>query len=119
MQDYTPVDDVPELIVTDLTEGDGATVESTDTVTVHYVGALASSGHVFQASRDFGQPVSFPLNGVIEGWTKGLPGMKIGGKRRLLIPAVMAYGNRPPYGSGIPANANLVFDIELVSISGK
>ncbi|HUB93746.1 MAG TPA: FKBP-type peptidyl-prolyl cis-trans isomerase [Verrucomicrobiae bacterium] len=80
---------------------------------------MAKTGHVFQSSHDFGEPISFPLNGVIAGWTKGVPGMKVGGTRRLLIPAALAYGGRPPYGSGIPVNADLVFDIELVAIEGK
>ncbi len=119
MQDFTPVDTVPDLQTEDLVEGTGDTVEATDTVTCHYTGALAKTGTVFQSSHDFGKPISFPLSGVIAGWTQGVPGMKVGGTRRLLIPAAMAYGDRPPYGSGIPAGADLVFDIELVGIEGK
>jgi len=119
MQDFTPVATVPELKVEDRVPGTGAVVESGDTVTCHYTGAIAKTGEVFQTSHDFGKPISFPLNGVIEGWTKGVPGMKVGGTRRLLIPAAQAYGSRPPYGSGIPADADLVFDIELVAIEGK
>ena len=119
MQDFTPVDTVPELKSEDRVEGTGAVVEPGDTVTCHYTGAVAKTGEVFQTSHDFGKPISFPLSGVIQGWTKGVPGMKVGGTRRLLIPAAMAYGDRPPYGSGIPANADLVFDIELVAIEGK
>jgi FKBP-type peptidyl-prolyl cis-trans isomerase FkpA len=119
IDDFTPVDTVPELKTEDRVPGTGATVEPGDTVTCHYTGAIAETGKVFQSSRDFGKPISFPLSGVIEGWTKGVPGMKVGGTRRLLIPAAMAYGSRPPYGSGIPADADLVFDIELVSIEGK
>lgn len=119
IDDFTPVDTVAELKTEDRVPGTGAVVEPGDTVTCHYTGAIAKTGTVFQSSRDFGKPISFPLSGVIEGWTKGVPGMKVGGTRRLLIPAAMAYGARPPYGSGIPANADLVFDIELVSIEGK
>ena len=119
MQDFTPVDTVPELVSTDRVEGTGAVVAPGDTVTCHYTGAVAKTGEVFQTSHDFGKPISFPLSGVIAGWTEGVPGMKVGGTRRLLIPAAKAYGSRPPYGSGIPADADLVFDIELVSISGK
>jgi peptidylprolyl isomerase len=119
MQDFTPVDNVPELVITDLVEGTGAVVGPDATVTCHYTGAVAKTGEIFQSSRDFGKPISFPLNGVIAGWTQGVPGMKVGGTRRLLIPAAMAYGSRPPYGSGIPADADLVFDIELVSLDGK
>lgn len=119
MQDFTPVDNVPELKIEDRVEGTGAVVEPGDTVTCHYTGAVAKTGEVFQTSHDFGKPISFPLSGVIAGWTEGVPGMKVGGTRRLLIPAAKAYGDRPPYGSGIPANADLVFDIELVAIEGK
>ncbi len=116
LDNFTPVDSISELQIVDIVEGDGAVAIVTDTVTCHYTGAIAKTGAVFQSSRDFGKPISFPLNGVIQGWTEGVPGMKIGGKRRLLIPAIKAYGSRPPFGSGIPADADLVFDIELVSI---
>jgi len=119
MQDFTPVDNVPELVRDDRVVGTGAEVAPGDTVTCHYTGAVAKTGAVFQSSRDFGKPISFPLSGVIAGWTEGVPGMKVGGTRRLTIPAAMAYGSTPPYGSGIPANADLVFDIELVAIEGK
>jgi len=116
MQDFTPVDSVPELKIEDRVEGTGETVEAGATVTCHYTGAIAKTGEVFQSSHDFGKAISFPLSGVIAGWTNGVPGMKVGGTRRLLIPAAQAYGSHPPYGSGIPADADLVFDIELVSI---
>ena len=116
MEDFTPVDSVAELAREDRVVGTGAEVAPGATVTCHYTGAIAKTGEVFQSSRDFGGPISFPLSGVIAGWAEGVPGMKVGGTRRLLIPANMAYGDRPPYGSGIPAGADLVFDIELVSI---
>lgn len=119
LDDFAPVDTVPELVITDIVVGSGAEATASDTVTCHYTGALAKTGAVFQSSRDFGRPISFPLNGVIQGWTEGVPGIKIGGKRRLLIPAAKAYGSRPPFGSGIPTDADLVFDIELVAIEGK
>jgi FKBP-type peptidyl-prolyl cis-trans isomerase len=119
LDDFTPVDTVAELGITDLVVGTGADASAADTVTCHYTGALAKTGTVFQSSHDFGRPISFPLNGVIQGWTEGVPGMKVGGKRRLLIPAAKAYGSRPPFGSGIPADADLVFDIELMGIDGK
>lgn len=116
LDDFTPVESVPELQIIDRVAGTGDEVQPNATVTCHYTGALAKTGHVFQSSHDFGKPISFPLNGVIPGWTEGVPGMKVGGTRRLLIPAAKAYGHTPPYGSGIPADADLVFDIELVSI---
>jgi len=119
LDDFTPVDSVAELLIIDRVDGTGAEAVVTDTVTCHYTGAIAKTGSVFQSSRDFGKAISFPLNGVIAGWTEGVPGMKVGGTRRLLIPAAKAYGHTPPYGSGIPADADLVFDIELVSIEGK
>lgn len=119
LQDFTPIDNVLELVREDRVEGTGAVVEAGATVTCHYTGAVAKTGEVFQSSHDFGRAISFPLGGVIAGWTEGVPGMKVGGTRRLLIPAAQAYGATPPYGSGIPANADLVFDIELVSIDGN
>lgn len=117
LQDFTPTTDpITELQIIDTIEGSGDTVQAGATVTVHYTGAIVASGIIFQSSKDFGRTVSFPLSGVIAGWTEGVPGMKVGGTRRLVIPAEKAYGSRPPYGSGIPADAALVFDIELVSI---
>ncbi len=115
MQDFTPVDSVPELVTEDRVEGTGAVVEAGDTVTCHYMGAIAKTGNVFQSSRDFGKPISFPLSGVIAGWTQGVPGMKVGGTRRLIIPAAQAYGANSP-SANIPPNSDLVFDIELVAI---
>jgi FKBP-type peptidyl-prolyl cis-trans isomerase len=116
MQDFTPIADVPTLQITDIIEGTGGPVAAGATITAHYTGAVAASDEVFQSSRDFGKPIQFGLDQVIKGWTDGVPGMKVGGKRRLVIPAEQAYGATPPFGSGIPANAPLVFDIELVSI---
>lgn len=113
---YTPVASVPELQKIDTAEGTGETVRPGDTVTVDYTGAVAATGIVFQSSKDFGQPATFGLDQVIKGWTEGIPGMKIGGTRRLMIPANLAYGANPPAGSGIPVNADLVFDVTLFSI---
>jgi len=116
LQNFTPTTSIPELQKIDPQPGNGKEVKAGDTVTVHYTGAVASTGKVFQSSLDTGQPVSFPLNGVIAGWSQGIPGMKEGGTRRLLIPAALAYGSSPPQGSGIPANADLVFDVTLIKI---
>lgn len=118
LANFTPTNNVPTLQVIDTKVGTGATVKPGDTVTVDYTGAVASTGVIFQSSLDSGKPVTFALNQVIQGWTEGIPGMKVGGTRRLLIPAAMAYGANPPSGSGIPANANLVFDVTLHSIGG-
>jgi len=109
---------IPKLEVVDTVAGNGQAAQPTDTVTVDYTGAVASTGTIFQSSLDSGKPVSFPLNQVIAGWTEGIPGMKVGGTRRLLIPANQAYGANPPSGSGIPANADLVFDVTLHKIGG-
>ena len=115
--DFTPVNEVTELLKIDTVEGTGVEVPAGATVTVHYTGAVAATGTIFQSSKDFGDTISFPLSGVIAGWTEGVPGMKVGGTRRLVIPAEKAYGSRPPFGSGIPADAALVFDIELIAIA--
>lgn len=117
LENFTPVVKVDSLQKIDLKEGIGDEVKESDTVSVHYTGAIASNGAIFQSSKDFGtNPVTFPLDRVIKGWTDGIPGMKIGGVRRLVIPSSMAYGSNPPEGSGIPADADLVFDVELVAI---
>jgi FKBP-type peptidyl-prolyl cis-trans isomerase len=113
---FTPTSSIPQLQEIDTTPGAGDTVKPGDTVTVDYTGAVAATGTIFQSSKDSGQPVSFPLGNVITGWQQGIPGMKIGGTRRLLIPANLAYGAKPPAGSGIPANADLVFDVTLHKI---
>ena len=112
LKDFTPVDTVTELQKTDIKVGTGKEVQPGDTVTVDYTGAVAATGVIFQSSLDTGKPVSFALDQVIKGWTDGVPGMKEGGIRRLLIPADQAYGANPPDAS-IPANAALVFDITL------
>lgn len=113
---FTPMASIPQLQEVDTTPGTGATVKAGDTVTVDYTGAVASTGVIFQSSKDSGQPVSFPLSQVIAGWSQGIPGMKVDGTRRLLIPAALAYGSKPPQGSGIPANADLVFDVTVHKI---
>ena len=116
LQNFTPVNNIPSLKTEDIKTGTGDEVKPGDTVTVDYTGAVAATGVIFQSSLDTGQPVSFSLNQVIQGWTNGIPGMKVGGTRRLLIPAAQAYGANPPAGSGIPANADLVFDVTLHKI---
>lgn len=116
MQNFTPIAKIDSLTATDLVPGTGEEVKTGATVTAHYTGATAADGKIFQSSHDTGQPVEFPLDRVIAGWTQGVPGMKVGGTRRLLIPAALAYGTTPPQGSGIAPNSDLVFDIELVSV---
>jgi FKBP-type peptidyl-prolyl cis-trans isomerase len=113
LADFTPVAKVDKLEIIDIKEGSGEPVKADSTVTAHYTGALASTGVIFQSSKDTGQPFSSPLSGLIQGWQEGIPGMKPGGVRRLMIPAAQAYGSQEK--PGIPANSDLVFDIELVS----
>lgn len=104
--------DVPDdLVITDDVEGTGCEVGEGATVTVQYAGAAASTGEVFDSSWTRGQPAQFPLDGVIEGWSKGLLGMRSGGRRTLVIPAEMAYGDAGP----APGDA-LVFVVDLISV---
>lgn len=116
LADFEPIDKVEKLKKIDIKVGSGDEVKAGDTVTAHYTGAIAKTGIIFQSSLDGGQPIPFGLDSVIQGWTEGVPGMKVGGTRRLLIPASMAYKDTPPQGSNIPPNADLVFDIQLVKI---
>ena len=115
LANFTPTSDVPELVITDLVEGTGDVVPENATITAHYTGALCKDGTIFQSSHDFGNPVTFGLNQVIAGWTQGVPGMKVGGTRRLMIPSQMAYGSVRA-AANIPPNSDLVFDIELVAL---
>lgn len=112
---FSPVSSVAELQIIDTVEGTGETVTEGATITAHYTGALCKDGTIFQSSHDFGDPISFDLDQVIAGWTKGVPGMKVGGTRRLVIPSALAYGSVRA-SSTIPPNSDLVFDIELVAI---
>lgn len=113
MSDYTPSDaPVTELKIDDLKVGDGKEAKAGSTVSVMYIGALAKTGVIFQSSS---QPVSLSLDQVIQGWKDGIPGMKVGGIRRLTIPAAQAYGPNSP-DSSIPANSDLVFDVTLVDV---
>lgn len=105
-----------ELIKEDLKVGEGQEAKKGDTITVNYVGTL-TDGKKFDSSYDREESFSFTLGAgeVIEGWDEGVVGMKVGGKRKLIIPGAMAYGDygRPPV---IPPNATLIFEVELVSI---
>ncbi len=113
---YIPRGEVTKLQITDIKTGTGDEVKAGDTVTVDYRGTL-TNGTIFDSSYESGQPATLSLDQVIEGWKKGIPGMKVGGKRRLVIPASMAYGDQAQ--NGIPANSALVFEIELKSIGGQ
>lgn len=115
LANFEPRKKVEQLEVMDMVIGTGDEVQPSQTITAHYTGALAKDGTIFQSSKDFGHPATFGLEQVIEGWTKGVPGMKVGGTRRLIIPSAQAYGSVRA-AANIPPNSDLVFDIELVSI---
>lgn len=102
------------LQYTVLKEGTGKSPKATDTVVCHYEGFL-TNGTVFDSSIQRGEPVAFPLNGVIAGWTEGLQLMKEGGKNRFFIPYHLAYGEAGAAGS-IPPYAALIFDVELIEV---
>ena len=116
LQGFTPLVSVDKLQSTDTVVGTGEVVKEGATVTAHYTGALVKDGTIFQSSHDGpNQPIEFPLSGVIAGWTQGVPGMKVGGTRRLIIPAQLAYGAQSP-APNIPPNSDLVFDIEITAV---
>lgn len=110
------VANLPELMVEDLVVGTGSEVTLADTITVNYEGTL-TDGTVFDSSYSRGEPATFPLSGVIQGWQQGITGMKVGGKRKLSIPANLGYGSSP--AGEIPPNSDLYFEVELLSISDK
>jgi peptidylprolyl isomerase len=105
-----------ELEITDIWEGDGPVASAGDRVTVHYVGVSHSTGEQFDASWDRGEPLSFQLGAgkVITGWDQGLQGMKVGGRRQLIIPPGLAYGDRGA-GNVIAPGETLIFVCDLVS----
>lgn len=111
-----PVGQPPaDLQITDVWEGDGKVANAGDTVRVHYVGVAYSTGEEFDASWNRGEPLEFPLGAgrVIAGWDQGVQGMKVGGRRQLVIPPHLAYGSR---GVGpIQPNETLIFVCDLVS----
>ena len=108
--------DTTELKVIDVAVGTGDTVVAGDSITVNYVGKL-TNGTVFDASANHGGPATFAIGvgQVIPGWDQGIVGMKVGGKRTLVIPPQLAYGENGVPGA-IPGNATLVFEVELVSL---
>ena len=113
-----PEGDVPfDLVVDDITVGDGEEANKGDKVTVHYVGVAFSSGEEFDASWNRGQPFEFKFGTgqVIPGWDLGVQGMKVGGRRKLTIPSAMAYGARGA-GGVIKPHEPLVFVVDLLSV---
>lgn len=113
-----PVKTASGLVYESLKDGMGASPKSTDTVKVHYRGWFPESGKEFDSSIARGQPIEFPLSGVIACWTEGVQKMKVGGKARLTCPPAIAYGSRGA-GGVIPPNATLNFEVELLGIKGR
>lgn len=105
------------LVYRSLKDGSGASPLASDTVKVHYRGTFPD-GKEFDSSYKRGEPIEFPLNGVIKCWTEGVQRMKVGGKAKLTCPPVIAYGERGA-GRTIPPNATLLFEVELLGINGK
>lgn len=105
-----------QLEITDLVVGDGKEAAPGASVTTHYLGKSWSTGATFDSSWGRGAPATFPLNGVISGWTEGIPGMRVGGRRLLVIPPDKAYGNQSPTPAIAPGET-LVFVIDLVDVS--
>ena len=108
-----------ELGSLDLVTGEGAPVELGANVEVNYCGIGLSSRTMFDSSWARGAPASFPLNpgGLIQGWIDGLPGMKVGGERLLLIPGSLGYGATPPQGSGIEPDETLIFIVQVTAVT--
>ena len=101
------------LIITDVIIGEGAEAIAGGRVEVHYLGVDFENGEEFDSSWDRGESITFPLNGLIAGWQEGIPGMKVGGRRQLVIPPALAYGET---GGHRLAGRTLVFIIDLLNV---
>lgn len=111
--DFIPGPPPTELVITDVIVGTGPEAMPGATVEVHYVGVDFESGEQFDASWDRGDSIEFPLRGLIAGWQEGIPGMRVGGRRQLVIPPALAYGES---GSHRLAGRTLVFVIDLLAV---
>ena len=116
--DFPDYDPPTDLEITDLVEGDGVEATAGSTVPVHYVGVAHSTGEEFDASYNRGAPLSFRLGvgQVIQGWDQGVQGMKVGGRRKLVIPPHLGYGDRGA-GGAISSGETLIFVCDLVAVS--
>lgn len=113
-----PIKTASGLVYESLKDGTGDSPKASDTVKVHYRGWFPDTGKEFDSSIARGQPIEFPLSGVIPCWTEGVQKMKVGGKAKLTCPPAIAYGSRGA-GGVIPPNATLNFEVELLSIKGR
>jgi peptidylprolyl isomerase len=117
--DVGPIEGAPpaDLVIEDITVGEGPEAQPGQYVNVHYVGVAHSTGKEFDASYNRGEPFAFPLGGgqVIAGWDKGVAGMKVGGRRRLTIPPHLGYGARGA-GGAIKPNETLIFVVDLLGV---
>ncbi len=111
--DFIEGDAPTELVIIDLEVGDGPEATPGATVDVHYVGVDFENGEEFDSSWGRGESIQFPLNGLIRGWQEGIPGMKVGGRRQLVIPPSLAYG---PAGAHRLGGRTLVFVIDLFDV---
>ncbi|HWU22829.1 MAG TPA: FKBP-type peptidyl-prolyl cis-trans isomerase [Nocardioides sp.] len=116
--DFPDFDPPADLVVEDLTVGDGAEATAGSTVNVHYVGVAHSTGEEFDASYNRGTPLKFQLGigQVISGWDQGVQGMKVGGRRKLVIPPHLGYGDRGA-GGVIKGGETLIFVVDLLGVS--
>ena len=103
------------LVITDLVVGDGAQAVPGGRVEVHYLGVDFENGEEFDSSWNRGESITFPLNGLIAGWQEGIPGMKVGGRRLLVIPPSLGYGEAG--GGPIGPNETLIFVVDLINVS--
>lgn len=103
-----------ELEIVDLVEGTGDEALASSTVEVHYLGVDYESGEEFDSSWGRGEPINFPLRSLIQGWQIGIPGMKAGGRRKLIVPPAQAYGASGPHPL---AGKTLIFVIDLLSVN--
>jgi peptidylprolyl isomerase len=116
--DFPGAEPPADLVITDVTEGDGAEATSGSTVSVHYVGVAHSTGEEFDASYNRGTPLQFRIGvgQVIQGWDQGVEGMKVGGRRQLVIPPHLGYGDRGA-GGVIKPGETLIFVVDLLDVS--
>jgi len=115
--DFPEGDPPSDLVIVDEIVGDGAEAQAGHTVVAHYVGVAFSTGEEFDSSWSRGDPLAFPLGAgrVIKGWDQGLVGMRVGGRRKLVIPAPLAYGDRGA-GGAIGPGETLIFVVDLVDV---